>query len=483
MAAGTISVGGSTRKLKTNSLHVVEGINGRSTLRAGIVSLDGSYIPDTDDEVVLEDDSSNMLFKGVVTEPEEEWQAQGDAVITMITAEDNSALAGRRRVKASTTGGISGRDAIDYLVDNYLATYGVTRDTSMPEGATLGALSYDYATVTEVLNDIVRLAASESWLWRIDEDKVLKAWEPGASALPCPWSISASSPKIVGDIKITRSRDKYANKVILVYGDGTSTPATVTAEDEDEQTAHGIYEVAIQAAGPFDETTAQAVADAYLAQLLVRPRQIKFRTQEAGARAGQTLSVNLPVRNLNADFLITEVETTDFDGVHLFFDITAIEGGQFASSWKDTYRAWSGSGSSGVVQVGGASIVTSVVGRASYFLGGSGIAGQQSAGPSVINAVGYIDVMLDSTALPGGTSVTAVVQCKTASAGVSVTPQVYNVTTAAVAGTGSAVTGTSWTTVTFSITVTSGQNNYRLRMTPGTANVDCFCLGYLEVGR
>ena len=110
-------------------------------------------------------------------------------------------------------------------------------------------------------------------------------------------------------------------------------------------------------------------------------------------------------------------------------------------------------------------------------------AGDQSAGPSVLNAVDYVDVMLDTAAIGAGTSVTAVVMCKAGTAGVTVTPQVYNVTTASVAGTGSAVTGTTITTVTFAITVTAGQNLYRLRMTPGTANIDVFCQGYLEVGR
>jgi hypothetical protein len=52
-----------------------------------------------------------------------------------------------------------------------------------------------------------------------------------------------------------------------------------------------------------------------------------------------------------------------------------------------------------------------------------------------------------------------------------------------VAGTGSTVVGTSWTTVTFSITVALGQKTYRLRMTPGTADVDCYTIGYLEIGR
>jgi hypothetical protein len=39
------------------------------------------------------------------------------------------------------------------------------------------------------------------------------------------------------------------------------------------------------------------------------------------------VSVNVPVRGLNADFLITQVRTRDFEGKHLLYTITAVEGG------------------------------------------------------------------------------------------------------------------------------------------------------------
>ena len=479
MAAAVLTVGGSARSMQAGSLSVIENVSGRSSLRASIVSTTGAYIPSIDDDVVLEDDTATVLFGGSVAERDYSWLFQGSGVISTITANDYTALADRRLVSGSTSGGVSARDVVDAVIATYLAGYGVTRDPSMLAGATVGALAYDYVTCTDVFNDLAKLAAG--WLWRIDENKVLRAFQPGVSAYPCPFSMTTGSSKIAGgDIKVTRSRKNYANRIILVYGDGTSTPATVTSDDLTEQGLYGIYDAVIRSAGPFDVTTAQAVADAYLAKTVAAPRTIVFQTREPGARAGQTLTVNITGR-VAGDFLITEVETTDFGGAELFFRITAVEGDIEGPSWKDTFQQWSGT-SSGIVAPG-VTVVTSLVGRSSYFLGGSGIAGEQSAGPSVINAVGYIDVMIDSAALAPGTSVTAVVQCKTASAGVGVTPQVYNTTTAAVAGTGSTVTGTSWTTVSFAITVASGQNVYRLRMTPGTANIDCFCLGYLEVGR
>lgn len=480
--AATVTVGGSPRAWRAGTLHIVENVSRRSTCRVGITSRDGSYIPDVDDEVVVQDAGSNVLFGGLVRNPREEWLLQGDALITTLECWDYTALAERRLIASSVSAGLTGRDALDLVVAGVLAVYGVTRDPAMPAGATLGELTYDFATAMQVINDIVRLAAPDTWVWRIDESLVLRAWEVGTEA--CPWAISPSSSKVAGgDFDITRVVEYYANKVFLVYGDGTAENAVATAEDAGEIAANGPYDTVIRAKGPYDGTTAQAIADAYLARILQRPRQIVFRTRQAGARAGMTLTVNFPPRNLSGDFLITQVEIRDVaDAQHLLYTITASQGGPLPASWKDETGSVSGGSASGSVTVGG-TITTPVVGRSAYPLGGSLFAGEQSAGPSVVNAVSYQDVMLDTAAIGLGTSVTAVVTCRAATAGAKVTPQVYNVTTASVAGTGSQVTGTTPTTVAFAITVAAGQNVYRLRMTPDTANVDVFAQGYLEVGR
>ena len=46
-----------------------------------------------------------------------------------------------------------------------------------------------------------------------------------------------------------------------------------------------------------------------------------------GERAGQTLSVNIAARSLVGDFLITQIDTRDWEGKYLFHTITAVEGG------------------------------------------------------------------------------------------------------------------------------------------------------------
>lgn len=482
MGVAVLKINGTTRTMRTGSLEIIDNINGSSAARATVYSSDGSYIPAQDDTVQIEDLSSNVLFGGFLEMPDQRYLVPAKSHLeTTIDAKDWTALANRRLVKATTGAGLIARDVIDGLVSGYLATYGVTRDPSMPAGGALGALDYDYATVAQVINDIAKLAPG--WVWYIDHNKVLTAFAPSLGTNPCPWSMTSTSTKVHGsDIRITRTKREYANRVFFVYNDGTSTPAVVQRDNTSEQTARGLYETVIRGNGPYTLSVAQAIADSYLTQLVVRPRTIEFQTLQSGARAGMTVSVNVPVRGVIGDFLITQVKTRDFDGQYLLYTVTAVEGGVLPADWKETFRQW-GSGSSGIATTGGVTVVTSTIGRASYFLGGSGYAGESSAGPSVINAVGYIDVMIDQSAIGASTSVTAVVQCKTEAGGVGVTPQVYNVTTAAVAGTGSAVVGTSWTTVSFPVTIAAGQNNYRLRLTPDTADKLVFGLGYLEVGR
>lgn len=473
------------------TLRITETVNRRASMSVDVYSNNGSYIPVMEDTVEVKNAASQTIFKGFIKTPEVNY-FRNNATMTTIVCEDFTAYADRRLVKAETTAAIVARDAVDLLVTNFLATYGVTRDAGMGTGATItDVLRYDYATVTEVLNDIVRIAAPTGWVWRIDENKVLKAFLPAIGTWACPFSITPTNTNVHGtDLVVRRSRDTYANRVYFSHKvAGSTTPAVVQANNAGEQSTYGLFEVATGTESEMTTAQAQQIADALLVRVLTRARTIEFRTKEQGARAGMTISVNLPIRGIASatDFLITDVEISTF-GDTMFTRIKASEGGVIATSWQDIFENWGGTGpgkgSSGIQAVAGSIVTTtSTVGRSSYYLGGSGFAAEQSAGPSVINAVGYIDVMIDKSAIGASTSVTAVVQCRTKNAGISVTPQVYNVTTAAVAGTGSAVVGVTWTTVTFTITVASGQNTYRLRMTPGTANEDVFCHGYLEVGR
>lgn len=470
-------INGVWRAVAVLSLSVQEGLNGRSTLRCRVLTTAGD-VPDLDDDVVLEMNSSSpsdVLFAGVISDVDEQWLDPEGNRITTITAEDYTALAERRYINASTTGGVSGRDAIDYVVTNYLAAYGVTRDPGMAAGATLGALAYDYAKATDVINDIVRLAAPDGWLWRIDEHKVLTAWEPSAVAYPCPWSLT-SYMQLAGDLAIKPSRERYANRVVLSYNDGTATAAEAVASDAGEIASRGIFEAVFKAAGPLDATTAQAIADAYLAQLIVRPRTITFPTIVSGARAGQILTVNLPSDSLVGDFLITDLEMVDLDGVDLTYRITAVEGSVKTASWKDTYRQWAGNGaSSGVATVGTVIITVPTPAPSVTQLGGS-------TSRSVVPGAGAWMAVDDAAPYVAPQSRAVTIRCvlRARDAGVTVTARLRDLTAGTTVATTSGVTGQTATLVSASGTVTAG-HRYELQVSADTANAGAYCIGTLEV--
>jgi hypothetical protein len=127
--------------------------------------------------------------------------------------------------------------------------------------------------------------------------------------------------------------------------DGIESVATVMSEDAGSQANRGIYETAFSTPGPMDATTAQQVADGYLRKLVKEPTQLQFSTMTSGARAGQTVDVDLPARGVSGDFLITELQARDLDGKNVIYNVTAVDGADGAYSWKDTYIYWAEQGS------------------------------------------------------------------------------------------------------------------------------------------
>jgi hypothetical protein len=117
-----LRIGGTPRTVKPRTLSMRSYVNARRTLRAGVLSVDSTYRPAVDNTVELYDGAS-LVFKGKIRSTSEAALTLLSGIITNIEAADYSALAEQRLVKASTAGGINGRDAIDYLVTNYLSTY------------------------------------------------------------------------------------------------------------------------------------------------------------------------------------------------------------------------------------------------------------------------------------------------------------------------------------------------------------------------
>lgn len=335
----TMTIGAVSKTPVAGTLDVLMNINGRSSATFRIWSADGSYTPDLAYDVVI-NDAAGVLFAGYVVSIQRTFPNFGIGTFVELECASYSAYADRRVLKASTPGGVPATDAADFIVDNYLSIYGVTRDPFMEEGV-VPEVAFDWVKVSEVCDRLLELVTgSESgWYWTIDENKVLKSFEPSTVKYPCPFSIETADPNIIGDVKITKLYSDYANRIILSYNDGTDTPATVTAENSSAISAHGLWEAATSNPNEITEAAAQALADAMVAATSRIPTELECRTMTPGARDGQTVTVALANR-YSADFLIQEVRAQDQDGKNVIYTIKGVEGAGRKDTWKRTYRAW-----------------------------------------------------------------------------------------------------------------------------------------------
>jgi hypothetical protein len=121
-----------------------------------------------------------------------------------------------------------------------------------------------------------------------------------------------------------------------------------------------------------DDTTAQEFATARLAEFLVRPKTITYKTRNgAGLKVGQSQHITFALRNLNTDVIITEIVARDYgeNALKLLRQVTAVTGVHVPENRWDTYKTWA----SDMVGEGGAQNITA----------GSGIPGQSGPAPPV----------------------------------------------------------------------------------------------------
>jgi len=245
---------------------------------------------------------------------------------------------------------------------------------------------------------------------------------------------------------------------------------TVYADDIPEQTAHGVWEIIIEAKDTTDAGIAQTTANAYLAVKKLVPRTVNYETRDLGLVPGQTQTITIAARGLNSTFMITDVNTNHVVGNFITRSVTLIENLilQSTARWRDTYKQWSGGGggSSGTA-VSGIS-PSSVIMAGIYAFGGSNIEWVQSSGPTWIPA-NSIQIQID-TAIRGSVIGTCFVRLRSISG--NVTARLINLTDNLTVGTSSVVTSTSFQTTSFGVNLTSGSKLYEIQLLPSVANVD-----------
>ena len=279
-----------------------------------------------------------------------------------------------------------------------------------------------------MLNQFATLTADvgEPYVWRIDDFKVLRMYQP--STTPAPFDLVGEAiPEVMGDIEVESNRDSYANQVIVTMptttemsrvetltGDGVTTvfqlqyvpfatrgyvvtdfatnyfetlsdpggggtweldPLTNTltrvtgapfvgadirftfdgtftglgmATYQPEVDVVGLWQKIVTVESIPSDTTAQALADAYLARMLPVTTVIRYRTRETGIATGQTQTVTIARRNLDATAMITDVTIWDLvqGGTNVFVrDVVAVvDDGQtnLGRGFRDDYKVWYG---------------------------------------------------------------------------------------------------------------------------------------------
>lgn len=428
MPTFSLTIGGAAKDIKRGSLEIRKTANGRGTAKLVVISTDGSYRPALDAEVIVTIDGTRV-FGGLVDRPSEKGVFDGgpnNSIVTTVNCYDFHHYADRRFVDGTLAAGTL-KSKVTTLIADYLSVFGVTLHGSQVDGPSLPAQEFNFVRLSDVFNELVAMTADfgQPYVWRIDDFKVLRFFQP--STVSAPFNLTSSATQVEGDLEVEVTRDHYANRVFLKVpakrqdgriesfsGDGSTTTFTLeytptnpnmyghilvgsggaellgetgtldgngnpvawwydpdtnqitrnagasvngetynlyfdgifegTATSEDASASTSPWEKVVVVEEVPEDTTAQALADGYLAAALPTTKRVRYRTREGGLLPGQSQSVVVPKRNLNATLIITDVVIKDWLSRHITYDVTAVFDAQtnLDRGWQDQYKVWRG---------------------------------------------------------------------------------------------------------------------------------------------
>jgi hypothetical protein len=221
-----LTVAGVEQPLRLGSLSLQSVMNGRDTLSCEIFSELGAYRPDCGDAVELTEDGT-PIFGGIISQTDEacadgQVVTNGD-IVTRISADSYDLVADRVYITTTIAAGTSLHDVLAALATaGSLSDYGITVDAAEPSGS----LADEWELTGEQLSSILnRLYSTFLYPWEIDASRVLRFYDPVSRAAPT--NFVDGDGNNLGDIKVTRSRGQYTNRVIVKAG----TDKIVTKED------------------------------------------------------------------------------------------------------------------------------------------------------------------------------------------------------------------------------------------------------------
>lgn len=208
------------------TLNIQQQTNGRNKLTLEVDSLDGSYRPAVDDEVIVTE-SGTRRFGGVIEDYEESSiggdETAGPGLRYSITIVDFNSYADRRYVNTILPAGTL-KSQLE-LLEPHVADYGVVLDPAQANGPSMPDVALPFMRVDEALNLLAELAAplsAQAVAWEIDYNKLLRMFEVLDGSHAAPFNITASNAAdyIVGGLRVRPKMTDYATGIHVVYGEG-----------------------------------------------------------------------------------------------------------------------------------------------------------------------------------------------------------------------------------------------------------------------
>lgn len=113
------------------------------------------------------------------------------------------------------------------------------------------------------------------------------------------------------------------------------------AQDDAEIALHGLTEKVVLVEEVPDNTTAQALAEGYLAQSLPIHNVINYKTRIDGLSTGQIQNITVPARDLSGTAIITDIRTREFQH-GLIYEVKAVlaDDTSLLKGYRDLYKIW-----------------------------------------------------------------------------------------------------------------------------------------------
>ncbi len=213
-----LTVAGVPRDIRSGTFRISSSINARDTMSFEIVSENGTYRPTFGDEVVYTWNTTR-LFAGLIDTPTEQGLFAthgGRPLVNGVNSVDFNEYAEWRYVDGIIPAGTL-KDALLVIVA-YLAPYGVTLDPAQVTGPSVPLLYLPTRKLRDVMDE---LSVTTGYVWEIDYNKIMRMFPPGSQAAPFN-IVPASDPTVlVGDVAVEHDHSNYANRVIVLAGEGT----------------------------------------------------------------------------------------------------------------------------------------------------------------------------------------------------------------------------------------------------------------------